>query len=251
MGDRLEAGTITISGAGGDEIEAYAAHPTGESASGGVVVIHHMPGYDEATKEITRRFAAWGWSAVCPNLHHRFAPGAAFDDAAAAMRAAGGVPDEQLVGDVAGAAAYLRGHRASNGKVATIGFCSGGRQSVLAGCALDIDAVIDCYGASVLTPTDAGSAIQMSSLEDRLPSLSCPVLGMFGAEDKHPSPEEVDRFDKVLSELGVEHEFHTFEDAGHGFFGVDRPGYRQAAATEGWRFVRDFLERHLVVKDDR
>jgi carboxymethylenebutenolidase len=91
----------------------------------------------------------------------------------------------------------------------------------------------------------------MSSLEDRLPSLSCPVLGMFGAEDKHPSPEEVDRFDKVLSELGVEHEFHTFEDAGHGFFGVDRPGYRQAAATEGWRFVRDFLERHLVVKDDR
>jgi carboxymethylenebutenolidase len=246
MPDRLEAGSTTITGAGDDQIEAYVAHPVDVPPSGGVVVIHHMPGYDEQTKEITRRFAAWGWSAVCPNLHHRDAPGADPDDAAAASRANGGVPDERLVGDVAGAVAYLRGHPSSHGRVATIGFCSGGRQSVLAGCALDLDGVIDCYGAFVLDPPPQEYALVVSSLEPRLPDLSAPVLGLFGREDKNPAPEEVARLDRLLTDLGKEHEFHSFDDAGHGFFAVNRPAYRPGAATEGWRLVRDFLGAHLT-----
>ena len=246
MGDHLEAGTITITGADGDEIEAYAAHPVDSLPSGGVVVIHHMPGYDRSTKEITRRFADWGWSAVCPNLHHRDAPGADPDDAAAASRAYGGVPDERLLGDVEGAAAYLRSHATGNGKVATIGFCSGGRQSLLAGCGLEIDAAIDCYGAFTLTSPPPEMGLEVPSLEPRLPDLSCPVLGLFGAEDKNPTPEEVQRLDQILTDLGKEHEFHTFEDAGHAFFAVDRPAYRPAAATEGWDLVRAFLTTHLA-----
>ena len=42
----MEAGTITITGHGGDEIEAYLARPTGGAPYGGMVVIHHLPGYD-------------------------------------------------------------------------------------------------------------------------------------------------------------------------------------------------------------
>jgi carboxymethylenebutenolidase len=246
--DALTAGSLMILGAEGEEIEAYAAHPTDDRPpSGGVVVIHHMPGYDEATKEITRRFAAWGWSAVCPNLHYREAPGADPDDAAAANRAAGGVPDARLSGDVAGAVDYLRGHPTSNGKVATIGFCSGGRQSVLAGCTVEVDAVIDCYGAFVLEGPPPDSSVQVPSLQDRLGDLRAPVLGLFGAEDRFPAPEEVRRLDALLTELGKEHEFHTFDGAGHAFFAVDRPAYRPAAAVEGWRLVHDFLSRRLGV----
>jgi carboxymethylenebutenolidase len=246
MRDGMTAGTVTVSGAGGDEIEAYAAHPSGGPPSGGVVVIHHMPGYDEATKEMTRKFASWGWSAVCPNLHHRDAPGADPDDAAAASRAAGGVPDERLLGDVEGAATYLREHATGNGKVATMGFCSGGRQSVLAGCALAIDAAIDCYGAFVLTPAPAEFPIEVAPLEPRLGDLSCPLLGLFGNDDKAPAPAEVDRFDELLTKLGKPHEFHRFDGAGHAFFSVDRPAYRQATAVEGWRLVREFLGRYLT-----
>src|SRR5205807_339886 len=94
----------------------------------GVVVIHHMPGWDEATKEITRRFAAHGHLAICPNLHDREAQGAGPDDAAAAVRARGGVPDERFLGDAAGAVRHLRSMPSSNGKVGVIGYCSGGRQ---------------------------------------------------------------------------------------------------------------------------
>jgi carboxymethylenebutenolidase len=246
MRDRLEAGSTLIVGAHEDRIEAYAAHPVESSTSGGVVVIHHMPGYDEHTKEITRRFASWGWSAICPNLHHRDAPGADPDDAAAASRAKGGVPDERLIGDIAGAAAYLRDHPSSNGRVATIGFCSGGRQSLLAGCAVNVDAVIDCYGAFVLDAPPQQMGLAVASLEPRLGDLAAPVLGLFGREDKNPPPEEVGRLDRLLTDLGKEHDFHSFDGAGHSFFAVDRPAYRPVVAMEGWRLVRDFLGAHLA-----
>src|ERR1700710_2012169 len=120
--DSILAETITITGDGGETIEAYGARPLDETPRGGVVVIHHMPGYDAATKEIARNFAAHGYNAVMPNLYWREAPGAAPDDAAATARTSGGVPDERLVGDVAGAMAYLKNLSNSNGKVATIGY---------------------------------------------------------------------------------------------------------------------------------
>src|SRR5882757_9258991 len=142
----LSATTITLTGHGDDPVEAYVARPEGDATRGGVVVIHHMPGYDRATKEIVRRFAELGYDAICPNLYFREAPGASPDDAAATARAQGGVPDERLVGDV-GAADFLRARSSSNGKVGVIGYCSGGRQSVLAACNLDLDAAVDCYGA--------------------------------------------------------------------------------------------------------
>ncbi|MCL6549984.1 MAG: dienelactone hydrolase family protein, partial [Acidothermus cellulolyticus] len=69
--DAFLAETVTIHGHGGDAIEAYAARPLRPEPRGGVVVIHHMPGYDRATKEITRRFAEAGFNAICPNLYSR------------------------------------------------------------------------------------------------------------------------------------------------------------------------------------
>src|SRR5579875_4184444 len=172
----MRARTVTIKGHGGDEIEAYLAEPEGDGPFGGTVVIHHMPGYDRSTKEIARRFASAGYIALMPNLYHREAPGADPDDAAAAARSAGGVPDERLVGDVAGAAAYLRALPGSNGKVATIGYCSGGRQSFLAAVSLDLDAAVDCYGAFVAGDVPAGLPLKVSPIVDKTPSLSCPLL---------------------------------------------------------------------------
>src|SRR5579875_1613356 len=117
----MTAHTISINGDGGDEIEAYLAEPLGPGPYGGVVMIHHMPGYDRATKEMARRFAADGYLALLPNLYSREAPGASPDDAAAAARARGGVPDSRLVGDVRGAMDHLKALPNANGKVGCIG----------------------------------------------------------------------------------------------------------------------------------
>jgi len=89
IGGEATTGTVQVTGHQGDEIPAYLAHPPGPGPFAGVVVLHHMPGYDEATKEITRTFAANGYTAIMPNLHWRDAPGASPDDASAAARAAG------------------------------------------------------------------------------------------------------------------------------------------------------------------
>jgi carboxymethylenebutenolidase len=246
MDGDLRAETINIRAHGDEEIEAYLAQPAGPGSRGGVVVIHHMPGYDEPTKEITRRFAAHGYLAICPNLYSREAPGASPDDAAAVARANGGVPDERLVGDVGAAAAYLRSLPASNGRVATIGYCSGGRQSFLAACSLDLDAAVDCYGAFVLSAPPAGSSLTARPIAQLAPNLSGPLLGLFGADDRNPTPDEVAELDALLTRLRKPHEFRVFEGAGHGFFSTNRVSYRPEAANEGWERIWDFFGRHLA-----
>ncbi len=246
MKDALTAGTISITGHGGDEIEAYLARPLGPGPFGGVVVIHHMPGYDEPTKEITRKFAAHGYAALMPNLYYREAPGASPDDAAATARARGGVPDERLVGDVGGAAGYLRALDGSNGKVGVIGYCSGGRQSFLAACRLQLDAAVDCYGACVVNAPPEGMPLKVQPIIGLAKDLSCPLLGLFGADDQYPGPAETAALAKELTALGKTHEFHTYDGAGHAFFSVNRPAYRVEAANDGWEKIWDFYGRFLA-----
>jgi carboxymethylenebutenolidase len=245
MGDALRAETIRISGHHADELEAYFAQPLDEGPYGGVVVIHHMPGYDEPTKEITRRFAAHGYFAICPNLYSREGIGRDPDEAAAAVRGKGGVPDEQLVGDVDGAVRHLRSLDRSNGRAGTIGYCSGGRQSLLAACSLELDAAVDCYGAFVVQEPPEGAPLKVHPVVHLVKQLSCPLLGLFGAEDQHPSPEETAALGRALEEAGKTFEFHTFENAGHAFFAVNRTMYRPEAANKGWQLVWDFFGRTL------
>jgi len=246
MGDGMMAETINIKGHGGEEIEAYLAKPTAPDPCGGVVVIHHMPGYDRATKEIVRTFAVYGYAALCPNLFHRYAPGAKAADAAAAARAAGGVPDEQCIGDVAGAVEYLRALPISNGKVGVIGYCSGGRQTYLVACTLDVDAAVDCYGGRVVAGPEELSKSHPVAPIDLTAKLNCPLLGLFGAEDANPSPEHVARIEEELETHGKTYELHTYEGAGHAFFSVDRPSYRVEAAKDGWKRIWDWFGRYLA-----
>ena len=247
MSDAMLAETITITGDGGDEIEAYLARPLDTTPRGSVLVIHHMPGYDEGSKEIVRRFAVNGYNAIAPNLFYRVAPGASPDDAAAAVRAQGGVPDSQVVGDADGAIKHLKSLESSNGKVGVTGYCSGGRHTFLVACSLQVDAAVDCYGAFVTrTPDPAMGMTAMKPLLDLAPNLSSPLLGLFGAEDKFPTPEETAELEAELKRHGKTTEFHTYQGAGHAFFSVERPSYRSEAAAEGWQQVFSFYGRHLA-----
>jgi carboxymethylenebutenolidase len=243
--DAITAQTVTITGANGDEIEAYAATCHDDAPRGSVVVIHHMPGYDRESKEATRRFAAdLGLNAICPNLYWREAPGAEPGEAAGIARAAGGVPDERLVGDVQGAMTWLKALGNSNGKVATIGYCSGGRQSWLANGSLPLDAAIVCYGAFIVGETPEGFPPR-PNLGHLAGSMSGPVLGLFGNDDQYPTPAQVDELDGLLTAAGKPHEFHRYDGAGHAFFSVDRGAYRPEAAVDGWEKIAEFLGRTL------
>jgi carboxymethylenebutenolidase len=243
--DAITAETVMIPGDGGETIEAYAATCHDDAPRGGVVVIHHMPGYDRETKEITRRFAAEGYNAICPNLYWREAPGASPSDAAATARAAGGVPDDRLVGDVAGAMTWLKALPNSNGKVGTIGYCSGGRHSWLANGSLPLDAAVVCYGAFIIGDTPEGFPPR-PNLAHLAKSMSGPILGLFGNDDIYPTPAQVDELEALLKDAGAPYEFHRYDGAGHAFFSVDRTAYRPEQAADGWDKVFTFFGNHLA-----
>ena len=241
------AETVHFPGHNGDDIESYFARPLGAGPYPGVVVIHHMPGWDEGSKEIARKLAYHGYVVNAPNLHYRAAPGASSDDAAAATRAAGGVPDDQCIGDVEAAMRYLRALPYSNGKVGVIGYCSGGRQVYLVACNIPrLDAAVDCYGGRVVTPADQLTPAAPVAPIDMTANLACPLLGLFGADDANPDPAQVATIEEELKKHGKTYEFHTYEGAGHAFFSTDRPSYRQEAAVDGWQKVFAWYEKYLA-----
>src|SRR5437773_11364767 len=91
------AETVLMRGHRGDRIDAYLARPLGAGPYPGVVVIHHMPGWDGPNKEITRRFAPHGFVAIVPDLHFR--EGKATTAAnSASMRTAAGMAAGRTMG---------------------------------------------------------------------------------------------------------------------------------------------------------
>ena len=245
MYEGMIAETVSMTGANGDYINAYVARPLGPGPFPGIVVIHHLPGWDERYREATRKFAHHDYIAISPNLYHRVGHGTP-EDVAAKIRADRGVPDEQVVGDLAGALAYLRALPTLNGKVGIWGTCSGGRHAYLGACRIPgFDAVIDCWGGRVvMAPEDLSPHFPVAPI-DYTADLSCPLLGIFGEEDHSPTPAQVAMHEEALKKHGKEYEFHMYPEAGHGFFYYDRTAYRQEQAVDGWKKMFTFLEKHL------
>ena len=246
MYEGMLAETINYGGANGDLINAYLARPLGPGPFPGMVIIHHMPGWDEWYREATRKFAHHGYIAISPNLYFRAGHGTP-EDMAAKVRAEGGVADDQVMGDLDGAIKLLHAMSNLNGKVGIFGTCSGGRQAYLAACRLKgLAAAIDCWGGRVvMTPDQLTEKFPVAPL-DYTADLSCPLLGLFGEEDRSPTPEQVAIQEAELKKHGKEYEFHMYPDAGHGFFYYNRPNYRQAQTNDGWEKIFDFLGRHLA-----
>jgi carboxymethylenebutenolidase len=236
---------VTITGHQGDRINAYVARPLGPGPFPGMVLIHHLPGWDEWYREATRRFAHHGYAAISHNLYQRAGEGKA-DDVAARVRAEGGVPDVQVIGDTEGAVQWLKAQPWLNGKVGVIGTCSGGRHAFLHAChTSSIDAVADLWGGRVVMAKEELNERTPVAPIDYTRDLSCPLLGLFGNDDAAPTPAQVDEHEEALKEHGKDYEFHRYDGAGHGFFYYDRPMYRVEQALDGWRKVFAFFGKHL------
>lgn len=242
----IVAETVKVPGDGGDRIHAYFAKPVGDGPFPAMVLFHHLPGWDELYREFTHRFAFHGYLTISPDLYCRDGHGAP-DDVAATVRAAGGVPDDRVVGDSKGCVRFLRSLPSASGRVGLMGTCSGGRHAYLAACRGEpVDAVINCWGGRVVAGPDELTDKQPVAPVDYTADLSCPVLGLFGNDDPNPSPADVDALEAELAKHGKTYEFHRYPDAGHGFFYHDRPAaYSAAAAVDGWQKVWAFLDRTL------
>jgi carboxymethylenebutenolidase len=153
-----------------------------------------------------------------------------------------------VVGDVAGAMALLRAQPSHNGKIGTIGFCSGGRHAYLCGCRIpDLDAVVDCWGGNVVVDDKSQlNAKRPVAPIDLTEQLRAPLLGIFGNDDQNPNADQVNRTEATLKRLGKTYEFHRYDGAGHAFFNTSRPAHRPEQAADGWEKVFAFLRKHLA-----
>ncbi|MBI3979085.1 MAG: dienelactone hydrolase family protein [Chloroflexi bacterium] len=244
--EAMLAETVMMKGHRDDLVHAYFTRPQGPGPFPGIVLVHHLPGWDEFYRETARRFTQHGYVVICPNLYERFGHGTP-EEVAARARGAGGVPDESVVGDCEAATRHLRSLPYSNGRVGIIGTCSGGRHTYLVACRVTgFDAAVDCWGGRVvmteqdLTPSQPVAPLQYTR------DLSCPLLGLFGNDDRSPSPEQVNQHEAELKRHGKAYEFHRYDGAGHGFWYYDRAAYRPEQAMDAWQKAFAFFGRHLA-----
>lgn len=237
--------TITITGNNGDSIHTYFSRPLGKGPFPSVVLIPHMPGWDEFYRETSRRFSQHGYLAICPDIYCRFGHGTP-DEIAAKAHKSGGVPDDSVMGDCEGALKYVKSLPYSNGKAGVIGTCSGGRHAFLAACKIDgFDAVVECWGGGVVMAKEELTPARPVAPIDYTDRLKCPLLGIFGNDDQRPSPDQVNLHEEALKKYGKDYEFHRYDGASHGFWYYHTDRYRPQQAMDAWEKVFDFFEKHL------
>lgn len=241
----ITAEVITYPGGSGDEIHAWVARPSGDAPAPGVVAVHHMPGWDEFYREFCERLARHGYTVICPDLYCRFGHGTP-DDVAAIARSQGGVRDDSVVADCAAALSWLKAQPSSNGRAGIIGTCSGGRHALLAASRTPgFDAIADLWGGGVVMAKENLSQAQPVAPIDYTADLAVPLLGLFGNDDGHPTPEQVNQHEAELRRHGKDYEFHRYDGAGHGFMYYQAPMYRPEAAMDAWGKVFGFFGSHL------
>jgi carboxymethylenebutenolidase len=239
------AETITMAGHKGNLIHAYFSRPLGKGPFPGIVLIPHMPGWDEFYRETARRFSQHGYATICPDIYCRFGHGTP-EEIAGKARNSGGVSDVSVVGDCEGAIKYLRGLPYSSDKVGIIGTCSGGRHAFLAACQINgLNAAVDCWGGRVVATKQDLTAAQPVAPIDYTSKLTCPLLGIFGNEDKSPLPEQVDQHEQELKKYGKNYQFFRYDGAGHGFWYYHTESYRPKQAMDAWQKVFEFFNKYL------
>jgi carboxymethylenebutenolidase len=129
----------------------------------------------------------------------------------------------------------LKDHPDASGKIGSVGFCFGGKMSLALSTIRPVDAVCTFYGGG------------MQEVFDKLrQNLKTPVLGFFGDADVSIPAGTVEEFDKLLDDVGVEHEVIVYPNSGHAFFRDSDPSvYKPEAAKDAWERVKKFFKKNL------
>jgi carboxymethylenebutenolidase len=243
----LETRDVTFT-SDGFPMEAYLARPKAPGTYPGVLILHEAFGLVEHERDVARRFANQGFITLAPNVYSRVGALKNATDMAEVRTKMFGLPDAQLVRDFEAAAGYLRTEPGANGKIGCVGFCVGGRWTLLFACSSPkVDAAIDCWGGFVTraTPDALSTPERPKPVIDLVPQLNCPLYIVCGEEDQNPSAVDVEELRKRLQQAGKTSQIDVFKNAGHAFFADYRPSYREKAAFELWPKMVDFFKTHL------
>ncbi len=254
-GGAVDGRALMLQASDGNRFPAYAARPltvagTGARGAGegiaptiplgtGIVVIPDIRGLVPFYEELALRFAEAGLHAVAIDLYARTAgperrPDVDYREHAARTTQAG------IAADVAAAVDFLRSHEmGATGALFSVGFCSGGRASLLQGVeAHGLAGVIGFYGFPTGAARNGSDA--PADVADRYRSA---VLALYGGADQGIPAEAAATFDRALEQAGVDHESVTYPGAPHSFFDKGYEEYA-AASDDAWRRMLAFVAAH-------
>ena len=228
----------------GSPMEILVFEPEGAGPFPGLIVAQHIPlahmglEKDPFTIDVGERLAAAGYATAIPFIFHWWAPEVDINVKRDEWR------DDRTVADLDATFALLKAMDNVDGnRIGIIGHCWGGRVAWLGPCHNpDYRASAVLYGGRIKAGMGEG-AVPPIELADRI---NCPVIGLFGNEDQNPSPADVDDLDAALTAAGVEHQFHRYDGAGHGFQDyTNEERYHEVATTDSWEKVLAFFETTL------
>jgi carboxymethylenebutenolidase len=219
----------------GHPMDIYVDAPDRSAPGPAIVLMYHRDGLDAFTKGVAAKLATAGYLVAVPDVSHRVSRDVAIADRKAFFK------DSEVVADIRATVDFLRARPDVDGeRLIIMGHCMGGRMALLgAGRVPEFRGAVVYYGG--------GSHLSWGGEEqtpfDTLRDIHCPVIGFFGNKDKNPSPEQVNQIDAELTRYGVAHDFHRYDDAGHGFQNRNpgTPG-EQAATQESWAKTLAFLQ---------
>ena len=218
--------TVRTKTAGGREVEAALAVPA-KTPAPALLLIHEWWGLNDQIKSMASELAKEGYVALAVDLYGGKVATAPEDAKALMQQVDGATATDTLVSWIA----WLRSHKAANGKVATIGWCFGGGWSLNASIATPVDATVIYYG-NVTPPA-----------ED-LRKLNGPVLGQFGELDKFINRDMVSGFEANMRTAGKPLEVHWYS-ADHAFANPTGGRYDAEDASLAWSRTLEFLKANL------
>ncbi len=206
---------------------AYVARPKG-TPRGGLLILHEWWGLNDWVKAEADRYATQGYLVAAVDLYGGAV--ATSDDEA---RKLAGALDQKRATEVEVAGIAWLAQAAPGKKIATLGWCMGGGQSLNASLASPekVAATVIYYGAPVT---------EVSLLR----KLRGPVLGIWAKRDQGITPEKVAAFDLALKDAGIKHEFRSY-DAEHAFANPTGGRYNPPAAQDANDATRRFLKSIL------
>jgi carboxymethylenebutenolidase len=244
---RIKGGVIALP-SGGGTIAAYVATPNQPGNYPGIVVIQEAFGLVDHICDLARRFANIGYNAIAPALYWRRGAPTDPGDINTVFPVMFGLPDSEAVQDLEASADYLRALPGATGKVGAIGFCSGGRHTLLFACSSGkVDAAIDCWGGFIqrATPNDETTAARPKPPLDMIGQLHCPLFGVFGVEDQNPPVEMEAELKNRAAAAGKNVETKVYQGAGHAFLADYRPSFREGPAFQLWGDILVYFDKHL------
>jgi carboxymethylenebutenolidase len=213
----------------------YLARPADDGEYPAVVMIHEWWGLNENIEHMAEILAGHGYVVFAVDLYD----GEVAENSSEAGRLSGEVREnpDAAVSKMSRAVGGLRDRSDTTERVASLGWCFGGGQSLqLSLSDADLNATVIYYGT-------------LTTDRETLQRIDEPVLGVFGSEDDVVGIENVREFNRTLGELGVEREIYVYEGANHAFANPSGESFRPEATRDAWSKALRFLDENLRADD--